>query len=224
MKYYKLSHETDYRVIGTYPQCKGMPSNMGFTVDWFDRPNSFTHLNNEDFPDFIPDFIWELEDNTKLTDVISPSNISARGFLINEKVKEIFSQHNLMEHKFYPAKIIMGNKNLQYYWLHFKENREYFLKNIDYERSSFFIADLAFKRIGDISINSYEDYVLKKKELKFKYISISKLIFNKELSNVKLDMFGIRYLFSDFLASEQFVNAIQSHDVTGLCISEQNFL
>src|SRR5690606_25582916 len=167
------SNSGDEKTIGKkYPQCKGMPSGMGLTQNWFESPNSMTKLTNLDFPNFDPELIFELEDAAILTDVVSPSNISAKGFLINEKVKKLFEGFKLIEHKYYPAVLIVRRNRLQYYWLHFKANEDYFLRKIDYKQSKFHISNLAYKRIDDLKIFSYQEYLERRKSLSMKYITV----------------------------------------------------
>lgn len=111
MKYFLVANSTNNQIIGKkYPQCKGMPSKMGLTFKWFEQPNSMTKLTNDEFPNFEPELIFELEEKALLTDVVSPSNILAKGLLVNERVKNIFSHFKLMEHRYYPATLIVEGK------------------------------------------------------------------------------------------------------------------
>ena len=227
MIYFKVSLATDENAIGKagFPQCKGIPSNMGLTKEWFDRPQSFTHLTNQKFPSFEPDFLFELEDKAYLTDVVSPSNISAQGYLVNEKAKELFSQFNIMEHKIYPAILIADGFKLNYFWIHFKENHDYFMENIDYNKSTFHIRNMAFMKIEDVSINSYQEYLEKAKELPFsRQISATHLTFSDDFNAKEYDWFYMNSLFLNPRISQRFKEAINIHKVTGLSITEQNIV
>lgn len=221
MKYYILSYSTKEEEIGTsdFPQCEQIAYKI------LKEPNSVVNLNNENFPPFIPNLSLKLKEDAILTDAISPSNISAIGFIINNKIKNIFSEFNLLEHKYYNA-TVMDSKNTQhnYFWLHFKENRELFFKNIDYNKSHFHVTDLAFNKIEDIEIMSYNNYLENQKKLTFKYISASKLYLKEELVKRNYDLFYIRYLFLKPLISERLVQLLKLNNVTGLNIEKQNIL
>ena len=224
MKYYFLSNSTDEEVIGKYPQCKGLPSRMGLTYEWFEQPNSMTKLTNEDFPEFKPELIFELEGKARLTDVVSPSNITAKGLLVNEKIKELFSQFKLMEHKYYPANLFFHGLEYQYYWLHFKDCEEKYLGGIDYQNSSFFLSNLAFMKVKDMSIISRDDFWDKKMNLPMRHIRATKLQLSNGLSNERLDLFYLPFIHSDFLVSNQLSRAIEVTDITGFEIREQSIL
>jgi hypothetical protein len=225
VKYFFFHNTGDEKIVGDlYPQCKGMPTCMGLTSKWFEQPNSMTKLNNEDFPNFEPELIFELEDNAILTDVVSPSNVSAKGFLINPKVSDIFSHFNLIEHRYYPAIIIVKGKKLPYYWLHFKDNNDFFLENIDYEKSIFHVSNLAYMKINDVEINSYQEYIKFRKSLSMKYISASKLALTDEFKKKEFDLFYFGHMFLNCFISLRLVEALKIHNVTGLDFNEQNIL
>jgi hypothetical protein len=183
-----------------------------------------TNLSNDDFPDFEPELIFELEEKAKLTDVISPSNISAKGFLVNGKVKNLLSGFVLMEYKYFPATVIFRKEKLEYYWLHFKENEHDFLANVNFKSSSFFIANLAFMRVDSISIQSYEDFIDKKANLSMKHILADKIALNNTLMAQNYDLFYISYINNNFFASESLKKAIADKNITGFSIIEQSVL
>lgn len=226
MRYFELSHATDKKIIGKeYPQCLGIPNEKLDIDGWLNKPNSFSNLNNKDFPDFEPEFLFELEEKSKLTDVVSPSNISAIGFLVNQKVIDILSNFKLMEYRVYPATLVVNKKRLNYFWLHFKENREFFISNIDYKNTTFYIRNMAFKKIEDIDINSYQEYLNINQSLAFgKDISVNNLIFNEVLNNEKYDLFFINSIFLGIRISEKLKEKIIESEITGFNISEKEVM
>lgn len=128
--YYKLRNAITRKQVGYQFQTTGF-------IDAYAHygPNSRIRLEWDKFPDFVPDLRFELHKKSKLTDVVAASNISARGFLINEKVKEIFDECLLPEHRYYEATLLNHDGNvLPYYWLHLISN-DY--KMIDFESSIF---------------------------------------------------------------------------------------
>lgn len=225
MKYYSISNETNEKIIGKkYPQCKGMPSNMGLTFKWFEQPNSMTKLTNDDFPDFEPELIFELEEKAILTDVVSPSNISAKGFLINQKVKDIFSHFNLMEHRYYPSTLIVKGNKLPYYWLHFKDSEEKYLSGVDYSESHFSVTNLAYIKIEDIQILSRDDFWNKKMNLPMKHIRVENLALTDKLKNQDLDLFYIPYIHSHFFSSDRLIEVLKAYNIRGVEVKEQSIL
>lgn len=223
MDYYFILNSTDEKIIGReFPQCKGMPSGMGLNHKWFEQPNSMTKLTNDVFPDFEPELIFELEEKAILTDIVSPSNISAKGFLINQKVKNILSHFNLMEHRYYPATLIVRGEKFNYYWLHFKENDEEYLSGINYNESSFVITNLALAKIDDIQIDSRDDFWIKKKKLPMKHIRAEKIKLIDEIKRKHLDLFYIPYLHSHFFCSHRLIDVLKAYNIRGIEIKVQS--
>lgn len=215
---------TDKKTIGTsgYPQCKSVPKSLGLDFSWFDNPNSMTNLDNDDFPNFKPNLLFELEDKAILTDVISPSNISAKGFLISSKLKKILDNFNLMEHRYYGATVISKGIEKEYFWLHFKDCDEKYLGEINFVSSSFYVANLAFVRIDDIIIKSYKDFWEKKMNLSMKHILGSKIELSENLKKKNLDLFYFPYVLDYYLVSKKLYKAINDNEITGFEIKEQN--
>ena len=197
---------------------------MGYTKAWLERPESFSKLTNEDFPDFEPEFIWELEKKAFLTDVVSTSNMPANGFLINQKVKDILSHFNIMEHKIYPATLIVNGDRLEYFWLHFKDCEEKYLGGIDYGKSTFSITNLVYRKIQDINLESRDDFWKEKMNLPLKHIRADKISLTNELKKEEKDLFYIAYIHSDYFVSERLLELLKTYKVTGLEIKEQSIL
>jgi hypothetical protein len=220
MQYYLLSNATDEKIIGKkHPQCKGIPSHIG-NFQWFDEPNSMTKLTSDEFPGFDPELIFELEEEAILTDVVSPSNISAKGFLVNQKVKDILSSFNLMEHRYYPATLIYRSQDLPYFWLHFKENKKYFIDNINFEKTKFHLGNLARWKEGDLEISSTDDYYKKEGSIGFKTINIEYL----SLYEIKEELFYFNNLHEGFLISNELATTIYTLKISGFKISKPSFI
>ncbi len=130
MKYFRLGNANSRKEVGFQFQTNGFIE--GYDID---GPNSRTKITYDKFPDFVPDLRFELHPKSKLTDVVDASNISAMGFLINEKVKNIFSQFKNSGYRFYDASIVDHNGQiLPYFWMHIVSNN---YSMIDFERSIF---------------------------------------------------------------------------------------
>lgn len=95
MKFYKISNSTNEKEVGTFLQCKGIIT--GKNADWFKAPNSMTNLTNDDFPTLQPDLRFELEEKAIKTDLIKPSNISAKGLLVSKRLLSFLSSFQWTE-------------------------------------------------------------------------------------------------------------------------------
>jgi ribosomal protein S18 len=111
--------------------------------------------------------IVTLYKSAKITDFISGDHLSGNGWILNEKVKEIFSDFNIGKHRYYP--IIVEHKDKKYdnyFYLQFSNDASEF---VDYKKSNFYmnksILDLADTR-ENIEINSIEEIEKKTKELR----------------------------------------------------------
>lgn len=156
MKYFRLKNSNSHKEVGFQFQTNGYIE--GYEID---GPNSRTKLTYDIFPDFVPDLRFGLHPKSKLTDVVDASNISAMGFLINEKVKNIFSQFKNSGYRFYDATIIDHNgQMLPYFWMHIVSNN---YSMIDFEKSIFrksnFPLKIATTKNGDsIDILNIDDF------------------------------------------------------------------
>lgn len=156
MKYFRLKNSNSHKEVGFQFQTNGYIE--GYEID---GPNSRTKLTYDIFPDFVPDLRFGLHPKSKLTDVVDASNISAMGFLINEKVKNIFSQFKNSGYRFYDATIIDHNgQMLPYFWMHIVSNN---YSMIDFEKSIFrksnFPLKTATTKNGDsIDILNIDDF------------------------------------------------------------------
>ena len=219
MEFYNLNNATARKKVGRYMQTKGY-------VDGYDQyaQNSMTELDSEKIPSVIPDLRFDLEKTAKLTDVVSASNISARGFLINEKVKNIFESCKLSEHRYYDATINVNGEIHKYYWLHLIFND---LSLIDFPNSSFYLSSF-FDNQGNVPVQSVDDYFLKLKELtgnEFLFIFADKI---KLLpTDDKFDLIVFPYIFGlrlRYLISSELKEKLEKEKVTGIDIEPQDIL
>ena len=220
MKYYILSNATDEKEIGKiYPQCKGVPK--GYSFDCYNEANSMTKLSNNEFPKEKPALIFELEKKAKLTDVISPSNISARGFLINKKVKNLLCDLKIIEYKIYPATLFANKQVLDYYWFHPIKND---FVGIDFKNSEFIETNLMMYKIKNVQVNCIEDYntCSQNKQKKFNLIITEKLVLKEEYK--KLDIFFFPLIHQDLIVSDKTIDSIQNNSITGFKYKEVDFI
>ena len=126
MKYYRLENSVNTKEIGWH----------AIQLDFADKKtmDSCWSLVNDEFPDFKPDLRFNLEKGSKLTDVVS-SGVDVPNFMINERVKNIFEQCKLPEHRYYEA-TVTDHKGVvhPYYCLHILPN-DYSM--IDFDKTIF---------------------------------------------------------------------------------------
>src|ERR1700743_2287765 len=99
MVYYKFEPACDTPEVGRqYPQVQKMSLEYDYNA-----LNSVYALSREveKFPEDIPNLnSFTLHSNAKLTDLLSVAVVSG-GFLISEKLKMIFEEFKLVNHRFY---------------------------------------------------------------------------------------------------------------------------
>lgn len=126
MKYYRLENSVDTKEIGRHAT----------QIDYADKKtmDSCWSLVDEEFPDFKPDMRFDLEKGSKLTDVVGTGHF-VPGFMINERVKNIFEQCKLPEHRYYEA-TVKDHKGVvhPYYYLHIMPND---CSMIDFDKTIF---------------------------------------------------------------------------------------
>ncbi len=169
--------------VGTKETGMAYPAVESFEDYDFNKANSVYKLDSDSFPDFIPDISYKLAKGAKLCDVMEKSNISACGLLINEKVKEVLEQFNLVPHKYFPATIEDKGIIHQYYWVHFVW--EDGINHLDFRNSKFQINEFG-DNLGDVEIGTYKELLDKQTELGF-----MKTVYNYEslMFNVNFDLF-----------------------------------
>ena len=82
--------------------------------------DSFEKINDREPADVNHIIKAKLEPDAVLTDLIKPGNLSAKGFIISEKLATLICQFNLGEHRFY--KTILSDYDLGSYdcsYIHF---------------------------------------------------------------------------------------------------------
>lgn len=218
MKYYSLNYSTNEKEVGKiWPQCDSVPEGYSYN-ELIEGSNSMTQLTNDEFPNENPNLIFGLHKKAKLTDVISPSNISATGLLVNKKVKNILENFDLMTHKFYPAIVKELEFEHKYFWLHLVKPN---LLGIDFKKSKFEITNLINKPLANITIDSWENYIERISSLTFKHIRARKISLE---SGEQKDLIYFPYIYSYILISEELALELASNKITGIEIAEQNIL
>jgi len=210
MQWYSISPSTDEKIIGTFPQTDGM--GPGYNLK---GANSVWNLPNLRKPDFEPDFdCFRLDKKAKLTDVISTAIISACGFIISDKLKNVFDEFKLPPHIYYPVKILYKKEMISnYYWLHFTDDNT---KDIDFQNSTFELTHpLPFFRNDSIILEGKE----------FDILTVTKLanpdykFFTKRLKSQRpqnKDFVVFDFLYESFYISDKVFKALNNNSITGI--------
>ena len=146
MKYYRLENSVNTKETGrnaiqlTFADKKTM--------------DSCWSLVDEEFPNFKPDLRFDLEKGSKLTDLVS-SGVDVPGFMINERVKNIFEQCKLPEHRYYEASV-KDHKGVvhPYYYLHIMPN-DYSI--IDFDKTIFKKTEEPMKIWPELAFQNVEE-------------------------------------------------------------------
>jgi|GEM_PF-6976718 len=217
MKYYSLGLSTDEKVIGKYHQIKALGRDCDLSLG---GARSMKNLVSRAFPSEAPNLDYMIMDKkAKPTDVISTGYITAKGFFMNQRSKDIFDKFNLVSHKYYSGRVEYKQAYFDYYWLHLV-NESYGL--IDFDQSTFSIFPLGTGKPEEIKIDSEAHLGSIKKEAgHLKTISLRKLVLNEKFKLNRLDLFFFLGLHYDVFISEDFKMTLEKESVTGIKILEQ---
>jgi hypothetical protein len=219
MSYYIFKSAVATNETGSVcPQIQKMSPNYNY-----DAENSVHALSkaHKSFPDFIPDLnYFILHNKAKLSDVLSTAMIH-RGFLISKKLKNIFEQFTIAEHRFYPATVAYKKQFYEYYWMHIICDMT---DEIDYPKSTFFVYYNYAHNLGNIEIDSKEDLINKEFNLKAnnpeKTIAIwSKDIFFVPSVKLKLNLFKIGSFDNNYYINTELYHALVNASITGIAIT-----
>lgn len=215
MEWYSLRTSTDEKVTGTHPQTDGM--RYGYDLR---KADSIWNIPNLKLPDFEPDLdYFVLDKKAKLTDVISTGLISASGFILNDRVKNIFDRFKLPAHKYFPAKV-MCKKEIHdnYYWFHLLDDC---VNNIDFENSKFIRRDPIFKEdFEKLNISNKEELFSEKQKSSLKHIFPERLTINNS-NNLNFLFFNSFWI--NYFVSAEILDALETEKCTGFDHNEISF-
>jgi hypothetical protein len=184
----------------------------------FNSPNSVHRLRPTEFPNFAPELRFRLNKGAKLCDMMKQITIGVDGFIISNKLKNIFENSNIIPSKFYPA-TIEDQKSIRhdYFWVHFSTSS--FINHINYEKSSFFIKRFS-DNLGEIKIVNENELQIKRKEIDIcNTIGFEKIY----LSHIDYDLF-VLHSFNGVYITKEFKNKLESLNLTGLSYELTNKL
>jgi hypothetical protein len=208
----------------TYPQIQKMSPGYDYN-----SPNSVYALDRKttEFPDFIPNLdYFVLHNRAKLSDMLSASVLNTCGFIVSEKFKKLIEGFNIIPHQFYDANVYYKKEKHPYYWMHIIGS---IISYVDYKKSVFFAYHNYSHNLGYISIDSFEDFVLKKEKIKrdnpTKTVTIwaEKIYLNKNFDSA-LDFFQIGTFNSQYFISDRLKLKLQENNITGILIKENTVI
>jgi hypothetical protein len=208
IQFYTLSPAVDTTETGhAYPVVE---SPQGYD---FNAGNSAHTLTYGAFPESNPDLRFHLAEGARLCDMMGQATISAHGFLISQKLKNILGTFNLVPHRFYPAPIESKGKTYSYFWLHLVWNDAE--KHVDYKNSDFYVRRFS-KNLGKIEVKHESDILEKRKALDIaSRIDFEQII----LTDVPPEMFLLNY-FTDIYITEKLKAGLQKEELTGIQITK----
>lgn len=178
-------------------------------------PASMLKISYQCFPKFNPDIRFQLVENARLTDMLSQATIKAYGFLISEKLKQLFQSFNIAPHRFYNATIHTNDRNHSYHWMQFVWNEGIF--EIDFRKTRFTVSEFG-TRIEPIRIGSYEELLEKQQQF-----GLEKRIYSPRLvmKPPPYDLWPVP-INNSFFISEQLRASLHLFNATGIIIEHNN--
>ncbi|MBB3187867.1 imm11 family protein [Microbacter margulisiae] len=211
--HYILKDSTDPKIIGN-----GFPQVFKFTKEY--DPNGEKAIfelykYRFEFPNFVPNLSGlKLAGYAKLTDFISNS---FNTIIVSLKTKLLLEDFNLCPHRFYPCSL-HGKKGREYdyYWLHIISD---YSDYVDYKKSTFVEYDL-FNKKGSVLVESKEDLLKKREELKIKdtenfwTIWGDKIVMQSNFEK-RLDLFIVSLIDGNIYVSSRLYSEIIKNNLTG---------
>lgn len=149
-KYYMIETEINEEKYGNVPQIQPLKANNGFS-----REDFLDNLSNE-VSDYYDSYCFELLERAIPSDILDCTTVDTnKGLFVNNKVVELLSKFEIPFSQFFPVKVYEGNNLLQYYFMHLLPPP---IECFDFRLSSFLTWSFDKGVIGDININSYEEF------------------------------------------------------------------
>tara|TARA_R110001583_G_scaffold60219_10_gene179040 strand:- start:938 stop:1618 length:681 start_codon:yes stop_codon:yes gene_type:complete len=215
MKYYKLTHSIDRKIIGVFPQ-----SEECFVGDI--QKDFIPWEGPIDFDFKLPEPI--LEKKSKQTSYVRVVAISVRFLVVDNEFLNFLKNYNIGNYQKWKIKTWQNEELIKKYNL-FILNDTKQSEYIDFEKSDFLIG-----KLGDwkdrstrrpISIKNYDEYIYKKEKLGKESLMLLHDKVTLDLKGVNVDMFRIvNAPLGGYYVSERLKNAIEENGFTGMEFKE----
>lgn len=228
MKFYTLDETEDPDIIGGDGYREDTMSNNYN----FDTPDSIDNIPRNQFPDFIPNLNYvKLKKGLNLLDYLGEIT-SGNCLLINDKLKRLFKELNLLPHRYYPATVkqkvgVLKKKTYQDYSLVIFVSDLSSEKFIDFENSRFGIMKFMEGLQQEIKITSLNDLLQKDDNLEDRVLTAINPI-NLKLKPAffekKYDLFYFPDVSGEIFVSERFKQAIDKNKITGFKLEQTDLI
>jgi len=142
---YEITESSDNKKIGRhYPQVDYINLPKAHAIDYHNMPKK-TIIFDE----------ITLYKTAKCTDIISSGAINADGFLMSQKILAIFLKYDLGNYKTYKASVFHKGKKYDYAYLQVMNEMK---SQLDYKKSTFYVADMLDLPVEDYEVNTAEAY------------------------------------------------------------------
>ncbi len=212
MKYYSITRSDDIKIVGRYPQ-------TNFRKGYNPKLNGCFNVEENTFPDFVPNLELELHPKSLITDYLYVINLPF-GIIINEKMKSIFSNFKLPRHHFYKVKVYHKDIILKYYWFHYiiDDFWNFLSKENSYGEVKKMINSVKYIVNKQVKIISKEQIVKEKYQLKgTDLLTVGKISMNKEFP--MYDFYRLDCLSYNTVISENLKKALEGNNITGMEIT-----
>lgn len=216
-KYYLLDNSTGDDVGNVFPQTDGLP--IGYDRD---SETSMTKLRSHEFPRVAPDLRFNLAPKALLTNVVGVGNVVAVGLLVDEKLRRILDEFNIMRHAFYDATVMAHGIRYRYYWLHIVPEDH---SGIDFKRSRFATYEASFFQLGKISnveCGSEEELIHHIDNTPG--FGLEKIMLTPEFMAKQYDMFFFPRISTNpvIIISDRLCQRLIEEEITGIVIMRQD--
>ncbi|UBM57551.1 hypothetical protein LAG90_12055 [Marinilongibacter aquaticus] len=225
MKYLLTKYVFKRSITGSDWQIR--PAPKGADRNWFNKPTNYTQIKFDEFPDFIPDAYFELDEKGKFTDIIRISNTHAKGFLVSPRVRELWNDFILLDHQYYPATVVAESGEKRDYFLFHMAAQD--IKGLDYEKSVFNDCKQLIQTNDDGSqvfvetkIGRLIERILPTKPPRS--LALKKLYFDEKFPGYDLFYIPFFMVLEDFFISERLATVMQREKMTGLVFEEQSII
>ncbi|MBN8833542.1 MAG: hypothetical protein ABS68_00815 [Niastella sp. SCN 39-18] len=218
MKYYRIGHSVKEKEIGKFPQIK--EGKYMFNVkDERYIGNSKYYLKKIDFSPLVPDLVlWK---SAKPTDLLSANALGIIfGFVISNKLKEIFEKYNTDTVQFFKIDLYKKNILLDNYW--FMKYCNISNEHINFSDSEIWEVENSFTKVKRKNVTDYNDFIEAKEKFSYpRSLHIFKIRINENTDKSFFVLSNIEGGYGLFV-SENLKNKIENAGCTGIIFKELN--
>lgn len=183
-------------------------------IDCLDQAEA-KKIQSENTLAFFPELNFRIQNGASITDVFSQADIISLGLIINETVYKILNSFRLINHQIIEVSIKDVDKN--YFWFHLIASIDD-IDWLDYSKSTFYRNEFGFRE-EYIILNSYEDYLLKNKEINdMSTISMEKIKLNERFQLYNYDLFILPFLSQSIFISKKLKERLEMANISGIKI------